>query len=130
MVYRSKRETDGENFVLALREEAQHVIRRAVGTVVDKGAADPESVAAVAENAASALALDLLYDWGGQQVYLPLRGTLVKEAVLREFNGNNASALARKYRIAHGTVYKWIETLRADHREQELLQQARLPGVE
>ena len=122
-------ETDGESFFRTVQLETERAIRRAIeSAIARKSAPDAGTVAAMAEEAAVSLAYDLLFDWGGQQVYIPLRGKMVKEAVLHEWDGTNAAELSRKYRVSRGTMYKYLADAREDKKEQ--LQQARLPGVE
>ncbi|MDD4701344.1 MAG: Mor transcription activator family protein [Desulfovibrio sp.] len=75
--------------------------------------------------------IDALLEWGGQQVYIPLRSPYIAQAVVSDFDGSNAGKLATQYRISRAQVYRLIEQARAAKRGEraEQAKQARLPGV-
>lgn len=63
--------------------------------------------------AARSVVLDILYEWGGEQIYLPVRSKFLHEAVREEIeSGARASDVARKYRMAKSSVYKILQSQR------------------
>ncbi len=82
----------------------------------------------IAAEVAWAVLIDALLEWGGQQVYIPLRSPYIAHAVMADFNGSNAGELATKYRISRAQVYRLIDQARAAKRG-ERAEQIRLPGV-
>lgn len=125
---RSEGDKNGEKFLKLVRD----TISKAVAAKLE-----PHQDAAAQEEAEE-LALgvigELFFHWGGQQVYVPKGGKLFNQAIMQQFDGSNANELARKYHMAHGTIYKLIKKERerlSKEREQEKQspRQASLPGI-
>lgn len=79
---------------------------------------------AKARSAATAIGLR----WGGQSVYIRLRGHYLTIAVANAFDGTNANALATRFRVSRSQIYKLLDQTRKNDRENRL-EQARLPGI-
>lgn len=115
-------ESDGEKFMQDMRERIAAAIRDALQThgVTDEGE--------TATQGALAVAIAMLVEWNGTQLYLALKKSdLLRKAVFAEMSaGATANDLARKYGIAYSTVYKIYKHELAGKREPD---QATLPGV-
>lgn len=118
----------GYTFLDELRASIAHAALSAVKKSAPAGG-EGKSPAALAEEIAISVVLDILYEWGGNQVYVPNSGKWLQKAVAKEFTGSNQRELTRKYRLAHGTVDKYIKKEREENLAESALKQARLPGM-
>ena len=58
-------------------------------------------------------------DWGGQQVYISLRGDILRRAVMANFDGTNAGEVASRFRLSRAQVYKIVKQARKARPKQE-----------
>ena len=115
------RSEDAAAFMCAIREHVEKAIR---DTLASHGVPD---AAKTAQTEARAVSLALSSEWGGAQVYFPLKSEELNHVVSEEMaNGATANDIAKKYRIAYSTVYKIYKEELASKREPK---QATLPGV-
>jgi Mor family transcriptional regulator len=77
-----------------------------------------------ARAAATAVAVGVADDWGGQLVYIPqdMAGRLAQrnKTIWREFHGDNHAELASKYGLCVQTVYSIIAEQRELHTPKQL----------
>lgn len=100
---------DPRMFVQSLHERVATAIR---DVLEQRGSGCAE---ADVYRAARSVVLDVLYEWGGEQVYLPVRSKFLNEVVREEIeSGARASDVARKYRMAKRSVYKILQGQRED----------------
>ena len=66
-------------------------------------------------------------EWGGQSVYIRLRGPYLARAVAAAYDGANVGELATRFRISRAQVYKLLN--KANEADRPQLEQARLPGT-
>lgn len=86
--------------------------------------------AGIPAEAAKAAAVAVGVQWGGQSVYIRLRGPYLASAVAAAFNGSNANELATRFRVSRAQVYKLVAKARdAATSSTPQLEQARLPGT-
>ncbi len=77
---------------------------------------------------ARAAAVSVGVRWGGQSVYIRLRGRYLARAIDAAFNGNNAGELATRFRVSRAQVYKLLAKAREDA-AAATPEQGRLPGT-
>ena len=112
---------DGEVFMQSLRDRVEAAIREALHKQ-----GHPEA-AKTAKREAGAVMVSLWLENRGDQIYMPLKSSLLHEALCEELaSGVPAGKLATKYGIAYSTVYKIYKADLAKKREPK---QAMLPGV-
>lgn len=76
---------------------------------------------------ANSVILSVLYEWGGDQPYIPLKSPELNVAIYEAIQrGEGASSLARKYRVSYSSIYKIYHR----ERDKRRIDQAALPGVE
>lgn len=82
-------------------------------------------------DAAQSAAVAVGVRWGGQSVYIRLRGPYLACAVASAFTGNNANELSTRFRISRAQVYKLVAKARscAHAADSPQAEQARLPGT-
>lgn len=60
----------------------------------------------------------LLSEYGGVTIYIPKLNSIEKEKrrlnIIREFDGKNASVLARKYGVSNRNVQLWVKEKREE----------------
>lgn len=81
----------------------------------------------VAPDQARAAAVAVGVEWGGQSVYIRLRGPYLARAVAAAYDGANVGELATRFRISRAQVYKLLS--KANEADRPQLEQARLPGT-
>lgn len=83
----------------------------------------------VAPDKARAAAVSVGMRWGGQSVYIRLRGLYLARAVAAAFDGSNANELATRFRVSRAQVYKLLAKARGGDTQSTRTEQARLPGT-
>lgn len=75
---------------------------------------------------ADAIVAEVQFEFGGQQVYMPLKSDFINSLIVRQFNGDNIPELVRRFRISRSTVYGLINKARQAQRNEG--QQIKFPG--
>jgi len=72
------------------------------------------------------VAMDIQYEWAGQQLYVNQSSPYLRQRIFSEFTGNNVPELVRRYRLSTKTIYDYIRAGRAREKHPG---QVALPGV-
>ena len=78
-----------------------------------------------ADDMADAIVAQLAYEFGGQQVYFPLRSAYISSLIVEQYTGDNIAELVARFRLSRSAIYNIIQRARA---EKKQLEQCRLPG--
>ncbi len=62
-----------------------------------------------AEKFAGELVASLAYDFGGQQVYFPLKSKYIVKLIKEAFTGDNVPELVRRFRLSRSAIYKILK---------------------
>ena len=57
-------------------------------------------------------------EWSGQQIYISLRGNILRRAIMASFDGTNAEELAHRFRISTNQVHKIVKQERQARPDQ------------
>lgn len=100
----------------------QEVTKNLTARLAERGIHVP---AEVIEAVSLDVAMDVQFEWGGQQIYVQQSSPYLRRRIYSEFNGSNVPELVRRYRLSTKTIYDYI----AAERRREKPDQLTLPGV-
>lgn len=115
------------DFLDALRQEvAKSLNVRLPGRLAERGlSAPPDVTKDVIDAVALDVAMDVQFEWAGQQIYVQQTSAYLRRRICNEFDGGNVPELVRRYRLSTKTIYDYI----AAERKRENADQITLPGV-
>jgi len=72
------------------------------------------------------VAIDVQFEWAGQQIYVQQSSAYLRRRIYSEFDGNNVPELVRRYRLSTKTIYDYIA---AERKRESAANQLTLPGM-
>lgn len=80
----------------------------------------------IVDSVALNVAMDIQYEWAGQQIYVQQSSAYLRRRIYTEFNGGNVPELVRRYRLSTKTIY---DIIAAERKKDSQDKQLSLPGV-
>lgn len=86
-----------------MKDDGDNLLESLHSCIMEKlaGGTDREEAERVAAETVAAVA----YEFGGQQVYFPLKSKYIRRLVRKSFTGNNVPELVQRFRLARSTIY-------------------------
>lgn len=101
----------------------QEVARSLGARLAERGISSPDEVI---DAVALDVAMDLQFEWAGQQIYVQQTSAYLRRRIYREFDGGNVPELVRRYRLSTKTIYDYIA---AERKRESDANQLTLPGM-
>lgn len=116
------------DFLDDLRQEvAKSLGARLPSRLAEHGISAPSSeIEGVIDAVALDVAMDVQFEWAGQQIYVQQSSVYLRRRIYQEFDGNNVPELVRRYRLSTKTIYAYIE---AERQRESAANHMKLPGM-
>lgn len=116
------------DFLDDLRQEvAKSLGARLSSRLAERGInAPPSEIEDVIDAVALDVAMDVQFEWAGQQIYVQQISAYLRRRIYSEFDGGNVPELVRRYRLSTKTIYDYIA---AERKRESEASQLTLPGM-
>ena len=101
----------------------QEVAKSLGARLAERGISAPDDII---DAVALDVAMDVQFEWAGQQIYVQQSSAYLRRRIYSEFDGGNVPELVKKYRLSTKTIYDYIA---AERKRESAGNQLTLPGM-